>query len=183
MFDAHLLFSDAWQATPATPTTLEWQNNWLTDTGSLTQRLQTHCQKHVKVQVLQHQFVAPNTTTMQALKLDNEERVLHREVLLKDNDTPLVFACSLLPESALIGRFTALRELGAQPLGHWIFTEPVLRRTDMQFALLTATALPAEAVIHSESEAPVWGRKTLFSGAQKPFLVSEFFLPSLWPSE
>lgn len=176
----HALFTTLWQTLP--PKTLTWQTPWLLATGSLTQRLQQVCQQEFKVQVLKHEFIAAPEFICEDLNVRPKDQVLQREVLLCDGEEPLVFACSLLPEAALQGRYQALKELGSRPLGHWIFSEPVLKRQTMLF-----TELPSRATLFQNLNTPsaispsmsLWGRKTLFVGAAKPLLVSEFFLPAL----
>lgn len=172
----HDLFTPYWQTT--LPPTASWQVPWLVATGSLTQSLQQVCQQAFQVQVLQHEFIAAPAFVCEDLMIQPTERVLQRQVLLCDGDEPLVFAYSLLPEAALQGRYQALRELGSRPLGHWIFSEPILKRQTMLFA-----ELPSQAALFKNlnklTETSLLGRKTLFIGADKPLLVSEFFLPAL----
>lgn len=155
-----------------------WATAWLQDQGSLTQRIQQVCTHHFNVKVLIHQFTLAPQSALDALHLNAGDRVLHREVLLCDGDAPLVFACSLLPEKALQGRFATLRDMGSQPLGHWIFKQPALQRAAMQFTQLRGDN-PLFSHLTTVYAEPLWGRKTLFIGADHPFLVSEFFLPAL----
>jgi chorismate--pyruvate lyase len=159
-----------------------WQYSWLISQGSLTQRLQGVCRADFNVEVLQHTLVTATSQACQALSLPAGAKVLHREVLLCDGETPLVFACSILPEQALTGRYAELIELGSRPLGHWIFAEPVLHREVMSYRKLDGTDALFGLMKH-KTDLPnkVYGRKTLFTGADKPFLVSEFFLPNLQP--
>lgn len=170
------LFTATWQDLP--PQTATWQMPWLLAAGSLTERLQQVCQHAFKVQVLKHEFIAAPAWVCEDLAIQPAEQVLQREVLLCDADEPLVFAYSLLPATALQGRYQELRTLGSRPLGHWIFSEPVLKRQTMLFA-----ELPSQARLFSNlnisTETSLLGRKTLFVGADKPLLVSEFFLPAL----
>lgn len=170
------LFTTTWQAT--LPPTASWQAPWLVATGSLTQRLQQICQREFKVKVLKHQFIAAPAFICEDLVIQPTERVLQREVLLCDGEEPLVFACSLLPEAALQGRYQELRTLGSRPLGHWIFSEPVLKRQTILFAELSSLATLFQN-LDKPTAAYLLGRKTLFVGADKPLLVSEFFLPAL----
>lgn len=153
---------------------------WLCVAGSLTAQLQAICQYEFKLQVLKHEFVPCSALMSQALGLLPHASVLQREVLLCDGDTPLVFASSILPEAALVDHYAELRELGARPLGHWIFAEPVLKRALMYYA-----ELPSELAFFAnipqavKNTSTLWGRQTLFTGALYPLIVSEFFLPAL----
>lgn len=172
----HDLFTPHWQTT--LPASASWQTSWLLATGSLTQSLQQVCQRGFKVQVLKHEFITAPAFACEDLVIQPKEPVLQREVLLCDGEEPLVFACSLLPEAALQGRYQELRELGSRPLGHWIFSEPVLKRQTMLFTELSSQAALFQN-LNQLTEMSLLGRKTLFVGADKPLLVSEFFLPAL----
>lgn len=160
------------------PQTTSWQTPWLLAAGSLTQGLQQVCRAEFKVQVLKHELVPAPEFICADLNVQPNEFVLQREVLLCDGDEPLVFASSLLPEVALTGRYQELRELGSRPLGHWIFSEPVLKRQSMLFAELPIGADLFKSLA-AHTTLSLLGRKTLFVGADKPLLVSEFFLPAL----
>ncbi len=175
----HTLFTADWQTyTAATPLS-GWEADWLHNHGSLTESIRAICTHGFRVQVLQHHFIPAPAYTCEALGIASGDSLLHREVLLCDGDEPLVFACSLLPEAALVGRYQALRELGSRPLGHWIFSEPVLKRHRMAYARLpTDSRLFPEGLLPTDAAA-LHGRKTLFTGAEKPLLVSEFFLSAL----
>lgn len=170
------LFTATWETMP--PQTATWQTPWLLAIGSLTQRLQQVCHHEFKVQVLKHEFISAPIFMSEDLVMPPQARVLQREVLLCDGDKPLVFACSLLPEAALHGRYQELRTLGSRPLGHWIFSEPVLKRQTMLFADLPSS-LDLFQNLPTPTVSSLLGRKTLFIGAAHPFLVSEFFLPNL----
>jgi len=170
------LFSAAWQA--QLPINTSWQTPWLLAAGSLTQGLQQVCRAEFKVQVLKHEFIPAPEFICVDLNMQPNEFVLQREVLLCDGDEPLVYAFSLLPEAALTGRYQELRELGSRPLGHWIFSEPVLKRQSMLFAELPMSTDLFKSLT-MQTATSLLGRKTLFVGADKPFLVSEFFLPAL----
>lgn len=173
----HTLFGKHWRNT-IPPETDHWLSYWLDAPGSLTKSIQQVCTKAFRVKVLLHEFSDTPTAAPDTLQLAAGDRVLHREVLLCDAEVPLVFACSLLPEKALHGRFAALKDMGSRPLGHWIFQEPVLQRSEMQFTALAGND-PLFARLEQLQTGIIYGRKTLFSGAAQPFLVSEFFLPAL----
>ncbi|MFZ1389355.1 MAG: chorismate lyase [Thiolinea sp.] len=170
------LFSAAWQT--QLPASASWQTPWLLAAGSLTQGLQQVCRAEFQVKVLKHEFMPAPEFICADLHMQPNESVLQRAVVLCDGDEPLVFASSLLPEAALTGRYQELRELGSRPLGHWIFSEPVLKRQSMLFAELPMSNALFKSLT-MQTATSLLGRKTLFVGADKPFLVSEFFLPAL----
>ena len=174
-FSLTTLFDARWQASPA-DVGPAWAQSWLTDQCSLTSRIQAICRRGFRVQVRHHGLRAVPDYAAPSLELKPTEPVLERQVWLCDGNTPLVFACSLLPECALMDDYAELKTLGSRPLGHWLFSEPVLQRAPMQYAAYSEQEIPA---VSPDVGGPVAARKTLFLGAKKPFLVSEFFLPGL----
>ena len=174
-----LLFSAHWKTFDEHPVIPNWLITWLNEPNSMTERVKSLCTHDFRVEVLRHELVE-NQQLRPELQLVQNELVLQREVLLCDGDTPLIFAYSLLPEIALNGLYAELRKLGSRPLGHWLFTEPVLKRYSVQTAALTTQETLFQKVRNITQLPPsIWGRKALFSGAAKPLLVSEFFLPHL----
>lgn len=169
------LFDKRWgNSAEAAPQSLQ---NWLLSEGSLTVKLTAACQQEFTVKLLHQSLCLASAAAASALDIPEGGSLLHREVLLCDGDTPLVFACSLLPELALTGSYEELRQLDNRPLGHWIFAEPALTRARMQFARLpTDDALFVRAGDALASQESLWGRATCFSGAAASLLVSEFFV-------
>ena len=62
------------------------------------------------------------------------EQVLVREVILYCDESPQVFARSLLPLSSLTGDEQHLANLGTQSLGQVLFSSPLLVRKKIQIA-------------------------------------------------
>lgn len=175
------LFTEDWRSDllPGSDHSLNFFN-WISDRSSLTEKIKQKCLGQFSVNVLCHEMIPAPDYTCEALEIKPGAELLHREVMLCDNEIPLVFACSLLPGDALIGRFGEIRELGARPLGHWIFSEPVLHRQSMEFATIQSDAkLFNRLHTHHPMTGKIPGRKTVFTGANYPFMVSEFFLPEL----
>ena len=70
---------------------------WLSDTGSLTQRLMDACDNRLKVQVLRQNLGVPRLSERRALKLPQRRLALIREVLLLGGGTAWVYARSIIP--------------------------------------------------------------------------------------
>jgi len=105
--------------------------------------------------------------------------VLVREVILYCDDTPQVFARSLLPLTSLTGSEQQLAHLGNQPLGQVIFNSPDLERKDIEVACL-GPQTPVAALARTldlEDVGRLWGRRSLFYLQHKPIMVAEVFLP------
>jgi chorismate--pyruvate lyase len=107
--------------------------------------------------------------------------VLIREVELRCQDDPRVFARTLIPATSLSGRARLLARLGERPLGAVLFEDRSTRRVSVEFCrLVPGQPLHAAATAHlAMSSTPVWGRRTLFRYAGQPLLVNEIFLPGV----
>jgi chorismate--pyruvate lyase len=106
---------------------------------------------------------------------------LVRDVELCCDDSPWVFARTLIPISTLKGGAQRLAQLGEKPLGAVLFTDPRVIRGATQVArLLPGQPLYQAACNHLPTKPDhLWGRRTLFYVEKRPLLVNEIFLPTL----
>lgn len=160
----------------------QWQP-WLSDTGSLTQKIERAIGQKLEVLVLRD--------CRQNLNSD-ESRYFHfkisrcriREVLLCTNGVPLVMARSIIPITSSSGSNQEILRLGKRPLGAALFAKTRMRskkklpreiaRLDKQ-STLWKTCFQQYADLPSVS----WARRTLYRLKGRPLLVSEVFLPAL----
>lgn len=155
----------------------EYLQSWLLDPDSLTARLQKHCHQF-RVELL-GQKVECCQEHESVSTIPVGEKVLVREVLLYCDDTPQVFARSLLPISSLTGEEQALADLGTQSLGQVLFNNPSLERKTIEIAEFDASSPVAKLACHLQLNIthPLWGRRSIFMLENKPLMVSEVFLP------
>lgn len=152
---------------------------WLTDRGSLTQRLQARSPRF-RVERLSQGLARPHRDECAPLGLIPGRVAMVREVLLKNGDTPLVFAHSVIPQSGLAGPWTRLAGLGNRPLGAALFSNPRIDRHALEFKQVDRRhPLYRLAAPHAaRAPASLWARRSLFSLAGHPILVTEVFLPA-----
>lgn len=166
----------------------EWQvsawsagawRHWLTDRGSLTRRLQRLCPRF-RVERLRQAMAVPNTDEHAALGLLPGRLAVIREVLLKNADTPLVFAHSVIPLSGLSGPWAALAGLGNRPLGAALFSNPRVGRQGLEYKRVDRRhSLYRNAARHlAMPPRTLWARRSVFSLDGQPILVTEVFLPA-----
>lgn len=151
--------------------------HWLTDTGSLTARLKLQCQ-HFAVEVLTEGIYPLSKDEQEKLQLA-EDRSFVREVLLKLDGVPWVFARSVMPLSTLTGEQACLSQLGNNPLGQILFNAPDMQRSDIEVAEFAAKS-PVQKLasqLSSRSCLTLFGRRSRFLLSGKALLVSEIFLP------
>ncbi len=156
-------------------------HSWLIDTGSLTAKLRNACNDFSVHLISQIQRTAkPHEVLL--LELSDDDQLIDREVQLYCNTTPVVYARSLIPLKAISDRFEGLDSMGEKPLGEKIFSDPQLNRSPIEWSQLTAEhPLFQHAMENVEvvPDDPIFGRRSLFYGAAKPILISEFFLPEI----
>lgn len=157
---------------------------WLLDQGSLTQRLIERCHGRFRVEVLSQGWGTPQLNESRALGLPLRRRALVRQVYLLCDDTPWVFARTVIPEPSLRGNRRRLKRLGNRPLGAVLFADPSMERSPLEVVRIGNDQRLFRRAL-GKSRRPsreIWGRRSLFRLGGAPLLVSEIFLPDL-PSE
>lgn len=154
---------------------------WLRDRGSLTKRVICACPDRFSVRLLRQQLTRPLESERQLLGMRRGEQALLREVQLMCDQTPWVFARTLIPRGSLRGRARRLSHLGSRPLGAVLFADPTTRRGVMELARLRAGDALYGKVVSGLERMPdeLWGRRTVFFYADQPLLVNEIFLPDI----
>lgn len=153
---------------------------WLLDRGSLTRRIQERCARFSVRHVRQHHGRAmPSERRLVALGAHS--RALLRDVFLYCNETPVVFAHSVLPASSLHGAWQALGRLGDKPLGAALFSNPRVRRTPLRFRKLNRRheLYRRACATLPNPPASLWARRSVFHLQGRPILVTEVFLPGI----
>ena len=153
---------------------------WLTDHGSLTQRLQARCPAFRVLRLCQRSG-RPHQDECRAVGLRPGRLGLVREVLLLCGDTPLIFAHTVVPLASLRGPWQALTGLGHRPLGAALFANPLVQRFPLEYRRLDGRhPLHRSATASTWSDfGPLWARRSLFALEGHPILVTEVFLPAV----
>jgi chorismate--pyruvate lyase len=159
---------------------------WLTAGGSLTERLKDHSQTF-RVQCLHQRVARCLSDEAAAIGLHRPGRVWEREVLLRCDNTPVVFAHTVVPMSATAADWPLFSALGERSLGTTLFGDPQVRRGVLEFARLREghpLAQRAAAALDMENEASpreriLYARRCLYRRRQGTLLVTEVFLPSV----
>ncbi len=153
---------------------------WLMDEKSLTKRIIANCSGVFSVQVLNQSWVKPSQAEQRLLLIRQGEKVLLRQVILYCGNNPVVFAHSLIPLKTLRGKHRRLGCLKNKPLGQYLFAQPSLKRSSLQWSLITPSSSLHQLIRqNNDVDSDVWGRRSLFHLKQKRLLVSEYFLPAI----
>lgn len=157
--------------------------DWLTDRGSLTRKLMSECRRF-RVQRLRQQRARCLMDECTAVELPRRLNVHEREVLLRCDEMPVVFAHTIVPLEATASDWPFFSSLGERSLGTTLFGDPQVLRGALQFARLHGDhplAQRACAAVGMRMPAtPLFARRCLFKRKNGLLLVTEIFLPSLF---
>jgi len=160
--------------------------DWLRAPGSLSRRLARLGQRF-EVQVLR-QGVAPfRALERAALGLPPRGLTLVREVILRVDGQPLVWARSAVHQRATTGPWRALKGLGSRPLAHLLYDDPAISRSELQPRRLSrhghtrrhAARQWVQATGAAASAQMLWSRNSVFSRGGAQLRVMELFAPEL----
>jgi len=154
---------------------------WLKDKGSLTRAIIGACDGRFSVKVQQQGWGGATSSERRILAMSHGLTALLREVELWCDQTPWVFARTLIPATSLVGGARRLAHLGNKPLGAVLFADPNTRRLAVEVARIDRRHALFHAACSHMTDRPeeVWGRRTLFAFAGKRLLVNEIFLPTV----
>ena len=176
-----LLRPDAWHAMPPSHGDAQFGklHPWLTSRGSLTSRLIASVDQFNLVRLIQRAQL-PNVDERRELALRDRELAIVREVLLRDGDTPLVFAHSLVARRDLAGAWRGLSRLGGRSLAEMLFHDVAVVRLPMEYKKIDARhpLYRRAREVASFPAISIWARRSVFLRRGRPLLVTEVFLPA-----
>jgi chorismate--pyruvate lyase len=161
--------------------------DWLTTPGSLTARLVAHS-RAFRVQRLHQAGAICLPDEAHAIGLPRPERVWEREVLLRCDGVPVVFAHTVVPTSSTASDWPLFSALGERSLGSTLFYDPLVTRGPLEFARLrpghplTRRALAALGDMPATLERAAThfhARRCVYRRHQGLLLVTEVFLPTV----
>ncbi|CAN5196542.1 chorismate lyase [soil metagenome] len=160
--------------------------DWLRAPGSLSRRLALLGQRF-EVQVLRQGVMPLRQQERLALGLPRRGCTWVREVILRVDGQPLVWARSSLHQSALAGPWRALKGLGSRPLANLLYADPRVQRSELKPRRLarhghTRRAMQRQwraAVGTPPSPQMLWSRNSVFSRGGAELRVMELFAPEL----
>ncbi len=155
--------------------------SWLTDTGSLTRRLQKYNKHDFSVHNLGNSWIRPMVDECQLLGIPTTQMTYQREVRLMDGDEANVYARTIIPLATYQAMKHRFNRLGNKPLGDLLFTDPTVKRGPIEIACLKPGQWLYEMALLEENSRPeeLWGRRSYFYLGGKILLVNEIFLPIL----
>ena len=154
---------------------------WLFDTGSLTERMRSHCGVDFRLDFLGRRYARPLAPEVHTLELPPRRYALIRQVLLCCGQAPWVFARSVMPFPTLRGANRRIARLGKRPLGDVLFSNADLRRCAISISPLQRGSPMHDMCVRALARDPgrAWLRQSLFRIHTKPLLISEVFLSEI----
>ncbi len=167
----------------------EAMRDWLTAGGSLTARLTAHSEAF-RVQRLHQRTAQCLADEARAIGMARVGRVWEREVLLRCDDAPVVFAHTVVPLSATASDWPLFNALGERSLGSTLFYDPRVTRGALEFARIrpshpllqrarAALGLTPEPELSLAESTMYYARRCLYRRNRGTLLVTEVFLPSI----
>ena len=155
--------------------------HWLVDRVSLTVKLLA-CSRQFRVQRIRQSRGMSLADEHAAVRLPRRVQVREREVLLRCDERPVVYAHTIVPLAANASDWPFFGTLGERSLGTTLFGDPRVWRGAMEYARLHAQhplALRAAAVLGKELNGPLFARRCLYKRGKGLLLVTEIFLPQI----
>ena len=144
---------------------------WLFDKSSLTARLLGLCGSDFSVRVISQHYETIDASEASAMVLQKAHSALVRQVLLCCNGQPLVYARTVIPVTTTKGAQRRYANMGNRPLGAMLFADRTMQREAVEVSMLPAAH---EANQYTNSNALIWGRRSVFRVSGKSLLVSIF---------
>lgn len=171
-----------WQPHPNAVNAPAGYRPWLTARGSLTARLTAHSGAF-RVQRLHQNAALCLADEARAVGMARPGRVWEREVLLRCDGQPVVFAHTVVPMSCSASDWPLFSALGERSLGSTLFYDPQVRRGELEFARIRA-GHPLWQRAHAalgggDPGAIYYARRCLYRRHQGSLLVTEVFLPAV----
>ncbi|GGC08314.1 putative chorismate pyruvate-lyase [Oxalicibacterium flavum] len=158
-----------------------FMRGWLTDQMSLTVKLMQRCRQFRVQRLVQERAPALHDEFAQ-IALPRRLQVQQREVLLRCDERPVVYAHTVVPLSATAADWPFFGRLGERSLGTTLFGDPRVRRGELEYARLSRRhplLRRAAAVLNTELPPFLYARRCLYRRRRGLLLVTEVFLPGL----
>lgn len=170
-------YDRCWQPAPCAAGRYQ---QWLTDRGSLTRRIEVRSPGMTVKVLFQGLRRLHRDERFLARGSDGRGWALTRDVVLYCGNTPLVYAHSVLAPGDRGAGWRLMRGMGSRPLGAALFTDPRIRRRMLrQRRLGGGHELYRNASRIARPQGTLWARRSLFIAGNSPILVTEVFLPGV----
>lgn len=150
----------------------------LLDPGSTTRRMTQDEKRYLRLHLVKGCWDRITTTEAYALGIQQGSQNFIREVELYYDEKLWIWARAVFPYNTLLGKAWKFRKLKRNALGHVLFSDPCLKRSEFQLAKLKPGHNNYAQSVASLKTKPdmLWGRRSVFWFYKKPLLLTEVFL-------
>jgi chorismate--pyruvate lyase len=160
------LIAESWETEPdfagRQPSDLVY--SWLKEPGLLTARMRAQCDNDFRLEVIHDNTHNP------------DQSELHRQIILWCDKQPCIYAETCIPANTAAAH-PWLRELGDEPLGERLQSQPDVSRSLFVYAIVNLAQLPAQLAETGETD--LWARRSDFYIGEDLLTVTEIFLPGI----
>lgn len=155
------------------------QYTHLADNSSLTRRVRQACGGHFDIKLIDHKTVQAGRQECELLNLPETARALSRQVFLRCDEQPLIFARTIIglveKNRPLTDRIT---RLGEQSLGSVLFKDPlaIKRQMHLVYLPLSHDFFNTAELAGLNAGRDVWLRRSLYDYEGCDLIVYEAFI-------
>lgn len=156
--------------------------HWLVDRTSLTLKLVAHSTAF-RVQRIRQGLGMILSDEYTEIGMPRRARVREREVVLRCDERPVVYAHTIVPLAATASDWPFFNTLGERSLGSTLFGDPAVKRGELQYARLHSrhplVQRACDAIGVKPIACPLYARRCLYRRKNGALLVTEVFLPTI----
>jgi chorismate--pyruvate lyase len=151
---------------------------WISKTQNLTQALRLH-QLAIELALLSQ---GTATLPLAEAELLGSAYGLVRQIYLKDTKHIYIYGRTIVPQATLTAYAEDFAKLGNSPIGDALLHHnPKVQRSAFEFGYVLPDSLLYQDAVHAYTAQPekLWARRSTFSLAGLPLLITELFFPEL----
>jgi chorismate--pyruvate lyase len=156
--------------------------HWLVDRTSLTLKLVARSTTF-RVQRIRQSLGMILSDEYAEVGMPRRTRVREREVVLRCDEHPIVYAHTIVPLAATASDWPFFNMLEERSLGSTLFGDPAVRRGELQYARLHSrhplVQRACDAIGVKTIACPLYARRCLYQRKNGVLLVTEVFLPAI----
>lgn len=155
------------------------QYQWLSELGSMTNRLIVAAEFPLMVKVLSSTDQDIDIEECSFLKITESQQAYVREVMMSIDGSSWLYGRSVIPQQTLDGQGGGeLKLLGEKPLGQLLFKNELNSREFIEVANITKNHHLYPHFALDGRQENLWARRSMFIFNGSPLMVQEVFMPS-----
>tara|TARA_B100000035_G_scaffold315481_1_gene336835 strand:- start:16663 stop:17214 length:552 start_codon:yes stop_codon:yes gene_type:complete len=156
-------------------------NQWIKNKSSLTDRIKKIADLKIKLVKNNHKNKNLLVSEKKFFPLYKEENIFLREVIIFANESPIMYARTVLPRKYLRGYWNNIKKLNTNSLSKIVYENPSIRRSNFSY-LAPSLNNKIYKKINSfkiDDKNLVIGRQSFFGYKRKNILLTEYFFEAI----